>query len=529
MMKKTFVPAATAAVLALMSGCTKVGPDFHRIEPPELPKNWSQARADENATLSWWKIFHDDTLDRLIQTVYAQNLDLQSAGLRILQARAALGVSEGLRYPQVQQLSGNAAWSHRYERNFTSAAASFDLGWETDLWGKYARGIESSEASLYASVMSYRDLMVSVIAETVRSYIAYRTAEERMAYARRNIAIQERVTEMTRVQYNSGNVSELDMQQSRTTLYTTRATLPAIELTKIKARNALAVLLATTPEHVDALLEHGGEQRRDTLKSYLDTDRHDIVRLREDPKSYELFLIPEARFDPATKIDAALLLRRPDLKAAEYRAHALSAQIGVATAELYPSFSLFGTIGYSSSDLTGNWVAAPKALGVSFGPSFSWNIWQYDRIKNRIRIQDARFEEALVAYDKKVIRAVADVSSAMHGYNLTKAQLVESEKALEATLRAFNLSVTQYNNGLVSYQRLLSTVESLTRTQDRYAQIRGALATNAIALYKALGGGWQLSNGRRYVGSARAEQMKKRTDWGSYLDDNATRLPGEKR
>lgn len=135
------------------------------------------------------------------------------------------------------------------------------------------------------------------------------------------------------------------------------------------------------------------------------------------------------------------------------------------------------------------------------------------------------FEESLVNYNKKVLSAVSEVSDALHGYRLTKEQLDENKKAVNATVRAFNISMTQYNDGLVSYQRLLSTVDSLTRNQDRYAQIKGALATNVILLYKALGRGWQMNKGKAYVSREMAEKMKKRTDWGLFLDENMTRLP----
>ena len=164
-------------------------------------------------------------------------------------------------------------------------------------------------------------------------------------------------------------------------------------------------------------------------------------------------------------------------------------------------------------------------MGITVGPSFSWNIFQYGRIKNQIRLQDALFEESLVNYNKQVLSAVSEVSNAVHGYILTKKQQKENRKAVEATVRAFNISVIQYNDGLVNYQRLLTTVEKLTSTQDRYAQIKGNLALNAISLYKALGGGWQISKGKSYISKALAQKMKKRTDWGKYLDQNMTKLP----
>jgi len=238
--------ALLATLAAAFTGCTKLGPDFVRPAPPPLPKELDK-KADPAAlreTARWWKIFGDPVLDTLIERASTQNLDLRGAGLRILQARAALGIAAGMQYPQKQTLSGS--YSVGYNKGHIDAAsASLDTVWEMDIWGKYARGIESAEASLYAAVASYRDILVAIEAETARHYIAYRTAQERIAYARRNIAIQERVTRMTEIQYNAGNVSELDMQQSRTQLFNTRAALPGLKMQQIAAVNALAVLLGT--------------------------------------------------------------------------------------------------------------------------------------------------------------------------------------------------------------------------------------------------------------------------------------------
>ena len=164
-------------------------------------------------------------------------------------------------------------------------------------------------------------------------------------------------------------------------------------------------------------------------------------------------------------------------------------------------------------------------LSITIGPSFAWNILNYGQIRNQIRLKDARFEESLYTYNKTVLRAVSEVSNALEGYVLTKEQQEQNRKALEATIRAFNLSVIQYNDGLVSYQRLLTTVEKLTATQDRFAVIKGNVALNAVALYKALGGGWQISRGKTYLSKETVERMKARTDWGTMLDGNATILP----
>ena len=523
--------ALLATLAAAFTGCTKLGPDFVRPAPPPLPKELDK-KADPAAlreTARWWKIFGDPVLDTLIERASTQNLDLRGAGLRILQARAALGIAAGMQYPQKQTLSGS--YSVGYNKGHIDAAsASLDTVWEMDIWGKYARGIESAEASLYAAVASYRDILVAIEAETARHYIAYRTAQERIAYARRNIAIQERVTRMTEIQYNAGNVSELDMQQSRTQLFNTRAALPGLKMQQIAAVNALAVLLGTTPEAVRNLL---GDGSADENPDYLAAPKEGAIQLDDTPEALlGVDYTPEPAFDPTRPIDAALLTRRPDIKLAEYRAHAAAAQIGAKEALLYPSFTLFGSIGISATDrnplfhsLRG-WGSLGDNLVAAAGPGFSWNIFQYGRLKNQVRLQDAIFEERLVDYSKRVIRAASEVSDALHGYLLTRKQLEERRKALEATVRAFNISALQYHEGLVSYQRLLSTVEKLTTTQDIYAQTKGAAANDIIFLFKALGGGWQISDGRAYLSAETAARMKERgVDWGGMLEANATKLP----
>ena len=517
----------SALTLLMLSGCAKLGPDFMGVGNPPIPEKWKHdGKRNDKAIAQWWKTFHDPTLNTLVQKSYAQNLDIKSAGLRIAQARSVLGISEGLAFPQVQTLSGSASSSHTKAVDVATAGVNFDMGWEMDIWGKYARGIEASQADLYASVASYNNIMVSVISEVARNYINYRTAEERLAYARRNVTIQERVTRMTEIQFNSGNVSELDMQQSRTQLYNTRSLIPAIELTRVKARNALALLLASDEHTVNKILAAGTKKHSDSVSNYIDTNKQDTMQIKQSSNDVlNIAMIPQARLNPYNKIDAALITRRPDIKVAEYRVRSDNAKIGSTVAELYPSFSLFGNIGYNTNNASGSWISGSNALGVTVGPSFSWNIFQYGRIKNQIRLQDAKFEESLVNYNKSVLSAVAEVSNALNGYVLTQKQQVENKKAVDATVRAFNISVIQYNDGLVNYQRLLTTVEKLTSTQDRYAQIKGSLSLNAIALYKALGGGWQISKGKSYLSPETAAKMKGRIDWGKYLDPDMTQLP----
>ena len=516
---------ATLGILLLTSGCTKLGPEFSGVKEVTIPDNLkSQTTTNNKEIISWWKNFNDSTLNILVEKTYAQNLDLKSAGLRILQARAILGISKGLTYPQKQTLSGGA-FSNRVDGNgFGTIGAGFDAGWEMDVWGKYARGIESSEATLFASMASYNNIMVSVIAEVARNYINYRTAQERMEYAKRNIIIQEHVTRITEVQFNTGNVSELDMQQSLAQLHTTRATLSSFKLSMVKAKNAMAVLMGMSSLELNQLLKTKKQKKQ---AKFLNNKKSYIQLHTAEDKDVEVGIIPTVTFDPSIKINANLITSRPDIKVAEYQARSKSANIGLSVADLYPSFTLLGSIGVSATNADGTWSSLGDSINASIGPAFSWNILQYDRIKNNIRLQDALFQESLLNYNKKVLLAISEVSDSIHGYTLTKEQQAQNEKAVDATVRAFNISIVQYNDGLTSYQRLFSTVDNLTRNQDRYAQVKGNLALNVIALYKSLGGGWQMSQGQPYIDQDLVDTMNERTDWGNYLDSNNTKLPKE--
>lgn len=500
-----------------MYGCTKLGPDFHKEQSVKFPKAFQKqdANVTQEELASWWSMFHDATLDVLIHKAYANNYDIKQAALRILQSRTLLGVSEGFQYPQVQTLSGSATSTYKNSATINNLGLNFDVGWEIDFWGKYARNIESAEANLYLSVASYRDIMTTVVAEVARNYISYRVAQERIVYAKRNIAIQQRVTKMTEVQFNAGNVSELDMQQARTQLYTTRAKLPSLELSKIKARNALALLLGISFEEIENIVDVKSLK----IPSQDFKAKTRVAQVDENVQNYLKFsVVPQAQLKASDKIAIHLLQRRADVEVAEYKARSASAKIGSTTAQLYPSFQLIGNVGLNSSDIFGGFASPKEAFSVTAGPGFSWNIFQYDRIKNQIRFEDARFEEAMLGYNKTLLRAINELSNAINGYNYTKEQLSENKKALQATLRAFNLSSRQYNDGLVSYQRLLSTVEKLTLTQDAYAQIKGLLATEAVLIYKALGGGWQAQKNKNYLSDDMIDKLQSSgVDWGDYF------------
>ncbi len=508
--------ALLVLLLWLPAACTVVGPDYQTPTHPALPSSWDAdaAAIQSRAIAAWWQLFDDPVLTGLIESGAQQNLSLQSAGLRIAQARAALGISDSLLFPQQTQINGSGTYLHRDRDEFVSLSAGLDVGWELDVWGKYSRGIESAEASLYASIASYRDVLVSLTAEIARNYINYRTAQERIYLSQRNIAIQQRVVDMTQIQYDSGNVSELDVQQARTQLYATQSALPALAIAREQAANAIAVLLGERPEDIVLRLAAGGREAPASLeKSLTRISRKDVLMADYNTDS----VIPQAPA-PDTRMDPALILRRPDLQVAELSARAQSARIGFAEADLYPHFSLFGSIGLSQTVPAGDSFDAGDALNAAIGPGLTWNIFQFDRLENQVRIEDARFQESLVNYSLSVLDAVREVTNALQGYQYRVRQSEYDFQAVQSSIRAFNISATQYDNGLVSYQRLLSTVEKMTLREDTYAQTRGDMANQVVALYKALGGGWEPFRTQPLLPAGTVEQMKSRTDWGDYLD-----------
>ncbi|MFV0576966.1 MAG: TolC family protein [Vibrio sp.] len=514
--RKLFISAS----LVSLTACT-LGPDFNGPNSVEMPTKWTKqdTQSAESSAQLWWKQFNDPTLNSLIDTALDQNLNLEAAGIRILQARMVLGINDALRFPQVQTLSGNLAKIYQNEHSFNSSEFSFDAGWELDVWGKYARGIESAEASYFATIASYRNVAVSITAEVARNYLNYRTFQERMLLSQRNIKIQKRVLQITEAQFGAGDVTELDVQQAKSQLYATQAAYSALQVGLMQSKNALAVLLGNLPEQMTSLLDTPEVQQKMAQFDSATQNSTTHGGVTEDS------LIPKPP-QLADKVDASLVLRRPDLQISELQAHAQSAKIGAAKAELYPSFSLFGSIGISSTVPSGDSFSFDDSLVVAAGPTFSWNILQYGRLKNNVRLQDAMLQEALVNYNQSVLSAVQEVSSAMSSYQLYQEQEQLRMNSVNASVRAFNISMIQYQNGSITFERLLNSVTRMTQSEDAYAQAKGNVATQVVALYKALGGGWEATTGKQFVSDENIQQMKDRTNWGDYLD--TPDLPDEK-
>lgn len=481
------------------AGCM-TGPDFQTPEA-ELPESWNERDSvaveaqSEQESIEWWTQFNDPVLNRLIQTAYQQNLPLRTAGLRILEARARLGLVEGNLYPQSQAMTGDltriGTTGPATDRYFNSASVGFDAAWEMDFWGKFRRSIESADAGLQSDIANYDDVLVSLTAEVARTYVDIRTLEERISLARKNTENQQDALQLIIYQFEAGTVTELDVLQAETLLRSTQATIPNLQNSLQQNRNSLAILLGMPPGELRDLLD--GANKIPTVSSTI-----------------------------ALGIPADLLRRRPDIRKAEMQTAAQSAQIGVALTELYPSFTLFGSIGWSTTDAGGNSLGNifdSNNLNFTFGPAFKWNLFNYGRIKNQVRVQDARLEQLITSYQNTVLNAAREVENSVAGLVYAQQEAEYLSQGVASSAKSMELSMLQYKEGLADYQRVLDSTRALTQKQDQYAQLQGRIATSSIALYKALGGGWQMRLNNDFVPRAIKDKMQQRTDWGGMLND----------
>ena len=485
-----------------------IGPDFMGIETP-VEQQWLEQRdagikAESADTANWWTVFNDPVLDSLVRKAGEQNLDLRVAALRIMEARARLGIVAGLQYPQTQeigaqasvnQLSDNAPNMASASSYFNDYSLGFDAAWELDFWGRFRRGVESETAGLYAAMADYDAMLVSLTAEVARTYVVIRTTEKRLELARENIRLQEESLRIARERFKDGAASELDVAQAKALLEQTESTVPRMEAGLRQAKNSLAVLLGMLPSEVDALITGPGG-------------------------------IPSAPAEVVVGIPAELLRRRPDIRRAEFQAAAQSARIGLAKADLFPKFSLVGSIGLQSSSLGGvqsnnahfGDLFSADSITYFLGPTLQWPILNYGRLKNNVRMQDARFQQLVENYKNTVLKATSEVEDAMVGFLKSGEAEEFIGKSVKSYSKSVEIAMLQYGDGDAGYQRVIDTQRYLARAQDEHASTVGAVAENLIALYKALGGGWQMRVGKPLLPESTLEQMEERTDWGSLLE-----------
>jgi NodT family efflux transporter outer membrane factor (OMF) lipoprotein len=491
--------ACVGVALAAFTGGCLVGPNYKRPNAPVAdnyldPGSELIKRTPADLT-HWWTVFNDPVLNQLVQAAYTQNPTLQAAAVRVLEAQAQRGIAVGLLFPQRQEVFGNY-YRYQLSKNGANAISSskrsfgeWNLGgaanWELDLWGRYRRGIESADALVHAAVANYDDVLVSLIGDVVSEYVAIRIAEEQLAVIHSNIDLQSQGLKLSEARIKGGTATDLDSAQATALLRDTEAQIPNLEGQIAQGRARLCVLLGIPPKDLGPLL--GDKQ-----------------------------VIPAAPASVAIGIPADLLRRRPDIRRAERELAAQSARIGIAKADYFPAFSLDGTFGLAADDFSRLWSGnSVQAFG---GPSFRWNVLNYGRIRNSVRVEDARFQAMVGAYENTVIAAQGEVETYIAGYLGAQRQVAPLNDSVAAAKRAVDVADTQYRGGVADFTRVLIAQQFLLDEQDRLIATRGAVALNLVSLYRSLGGGWELRDDHQPpLDDKTREEMRSRTNWGKML------------
>ena len=411
----------------------------------------------------WWEGFRDPTLNKLIHIAYNQNLTLLSAGTRVLQARAVLGIAIGISYPQVQQGVGSIIYNRSSAATPLSApnatpsyfwtdAVAAQAAWELDFWGKFRRGVESADGAYLASIASYDNVLVSLLGDVTATYIGIRTTEQLIAIARANVRRQEKALSIAKAKFQGGGTSELDVFQATNVLEQTRASIPQLTIQLQQGENALCVLLGVPPQSLGMLLSRS------------------VGRIPSPPRTV------------VVGIPADLLRRRPDVRAAELAALAQSAQIGVALTQLYPAISITGTFGGSASTANGhtlgdvvNW----KGVAYAAGPSFQWNLLNYGQITNNVRLQDAKLQQLLVDYQNTVLSAQQEVDNGLVTYLQSRNQAEFLRRSVQAANGALRIATEQYQQGAMSFTTVLTAEQNLLAGAEQPCRCRRPMFRSA--------------------------------------------------
>ncbi len=454
------------------SGCKTVGPDYN---PPQAatPTKWTSEleggltgnAAETNVLERWWTVFNDPVLSDLVERARTGNLALRQAEARVQEARAQRGMAKADLFPTVgANASANRTKSSKEAGNGQTTdfyATSLDASWELDIFGGKRRSLESATATWQASEESLRDVLVSLLAEVALNYVEVRSYQELLSITESNVLTRADTYDIARWRREAGLTTQLDEDQARQSLEQVRAQVPTLRTSLAQAKYRLAVLLGQPPGAL-----------------------HDLLA-EEQP-------VPSTPVEVAVGVPTDLLRRRPDVRTAERQLAAQTAQIGVAKAQLYPNFSLTGTLGLESLEYANLYSASARAAqGLA---KAAWTIFDGGSIRQNIKLQTAKQEEALSYYENTVLNALKDVESALVAYANEQTRRDSLAEAMKAGRSAFGLARFQYNSGLVSFQTVLDTQQSLLSTQDQLAVSQAKVTSNLIGLYKALGGGWTPSN-----------------------------------
>lgn len=480
-----------AAAALLASGCTsfreyvhngfKVGPNYCKPAAP-VSDEWIDSTnprlvTGPMETAGWWRVFGDPVLDRLVQTAYQQNITLRDAGFRIAESQAQRAITVGNLFPQQQELFGDYTRIQRSTQTATfprNAAlppgliiTNFDqwrlggaLAWELDFWGRYRRAVESADANLDASVEGYDDALVLLISEVAAAYIDYRTLEQRLIYANDNVGYQSESARVARARLDAGRTdAEVDSPQANSNLARTQAAIQLLEIARRQAQNRLCVLLGMPPHDLSYILGGGAG-------------------------------IPKPPETMVVDIPASLLRRRPDIRRAERLVAAQSALIGVAQSNLYPAISINGTANLEAGRLADLFTS--DAWAGSVGPAFRWNVLNYGRLVNLIRVQDAILQQRIAVYQQQVLLANEEAENSIIGFLRYHDEVDYLVTSVREAGQAERVSQLKYNQGAIDYNRLFTVQTLLVTQQDSLATAQGNSAQSIVDLYRAMGGGWQI-------------------------------------
>ncbi|MEO0589705.1 MAG: efflux transporter outer membrane subunit [Pseudomonadota bacterium] len=455
--------ALTLAGSLMLSGCM-VGPDYAAPEL-DVPSAWSKASSEASAdTLEnlsqWWVKFDDPVLDELIAQAMANNPDRDIALARVREARARLRSSQADLLPQASVdgtgTTNQVATFLGQVIEFDQYDTGFDASWEIDIFGKTRRSIESSKASIEASQADYVDVMTSLVAEVARTYVDIRSFEARLVVARDSITVQEQSLALVRARTAAGFVSGLDFEQAKANLESTRAQIPALERDRQQAINRLATLLGKAPQAFSLSERSAGQ-------------------------------IPAAPRTLALGIPAEALRQRGDVRSAERNLAAQNARIGVAKASLYPSFSLFGSIGTAADDPSG--LFGSNTQTSLLGGSLTAPVLDAGRLQANVRAEEAIYDRVLATYQKTVLDALREVEDALISHEAAIERVANLEAALKASSRASRFAQREYEVGTKGFDRFLDAERSRLSFADQLVLNEAAEAQALIALFKSLGGG----------------------------------------
>lgn len=460
--------ATIALILVMLTGCATVGPDY---VPPStsLTSTWNSEpkggltveETNLQSLAAWWTTLNDPVLSSLIEQAVKGNLDLKKARARVREARARRGIANADLFPTLDAV-GSATWTRTDTdrsggKSSQLYSANFDAGWELDIFGGVRRSIEAAEADLQANQEDLHDVLVSLLAEVALNYVEVRTRQTQLAATEANLASQSDTFQLTAWRQQAGLSDDLAVQQARYNLENTRSLVPTLRTSLEEALNRIAVLLGEQPGKIHGEL------------------------IKQEP-------IPVTPLKIAVGVPADVIRHRPDVRRTERELAAQTARVGVATADLYPKFSLSGSIGLEALSLGNPSSGISTLIG---SPRITWPIFTGGSIRQNIEVQSALQEQALIKYEATVLGAVEEVENALTAYGEQQLRRDSLYAAEEAARLAAELAQNKYEAGLTDFTGVLEAQRSLLSFQEQLAQSKGAVASNLIKLYKALGGGWE--------------------------------------